>query len=162
MKVVLKGIDRLNKYLTMIMGVFLGIMSVVIIFQVFSRFFLGFPLPWSEELARFLMVYTVFLGAAIALRHQKLISIEIIAENVSKNSRRILKTLANVISIAFFLVVFVKGLQIMAKVDNQVSAALQIPMSIAYAALPIGAIFLIMNGLAVIIEMYVVEEGAEK
>ncbi|MDQ0338272.1 TRAP-type C4-dicarboxylate transport system permease small subunit [Caldalkalibacillus uzonensis] len=159
MRVVLRYIDIFNKYLTIIMGLFLGIMSVVIFFQVFSRFFLGLPLPWSEELARFLMIYTVFFGAAVALRHQKLIAIEVIAESVSKNTRRLIKTVANGIGIVFFIIVLIKGLEVMERVHNQVSAAMQLPMSVAYAAIPIGAVLLIINGIAVIIELYTVEEG---
>ncbi len=161
MSSVLKIIDQINKFLLILMGIFMGIMSVVIIFQVFSRFFLGFPLPWSEELARFLMIYTVFIGAALALRQQKLISIEVIAENISARARRILKTTANAIGIVFFIILFLKGIEVTSQVYGQVSAAMRLPMSYAYAALPLGAVFLTMNAVAVIIEMYTETEEVE-
>jgi TRAP-type C4-dicarboxylate transport system permease small subunit len=158
MPMVLKVIDRFNKYMTIFLGILLAIMSIIIIFQVFSRYLLGLPLPWSEELARYIMVYTVFFGAALALRYQKLIAVEVFAEKMSWKNRRILKTAVNLISIAFFLLLLVKGIEMMGKVHLQVSPALQLPMSIPYASIPIGAILLTINAIAVIIEMYTVPE----
>jgi TRAP-type C4-dicarboxylate transport system permease small subunit len=160
MPTVLQIIDRLNKYMTILLGILLAIMSIVIIFQVFSRYLLSLPLPWSEELSRYIMIYTVFFGAALALRYQKLIAVEVLAEKLSWKNRRILKTVVNLISIAFFILLLVKGIEMMTKVHLQISPALQLPMSIPYASIPIGAILLIMNAVAVIIEMYTVPEEA--
>ncbi|MGG1660522.1 TRAP transporter small permease [Brevibacillus sp. NRS-1366] len=152
---VLRLIDKLNHYLKILVGILLAIMSVIVIIQVFSRFMLSLPLSWSEELARYLMVYTVFLGVALALREQKLIGVEAVAERLSKRQRRRLKTTVNLVSIAFFLLLFIQGIKMLLKVHVQISASLGIPMSIPYAAIPIGSCLLIMNSIAVIIELFV-------
>lgn len=132
----------------------IGVLSV----QVLSRTLIGHSIPWSEELARFLMIYLVFIGAALALRKQQLIAIEFVAEKAKFNTRRFLKITSNVIGIVFFGVIFVQGLEVMARVQTQVSAALQLPMSVVYAALPIGAVLLTMNAIAVIIELGIASE----
>ena len=72
--------DRVNKLLYYFSGVLLISMSVIIIYQVFSRFVLEASLPWSEELTRYLMIWAVFIGASLALRNGALIGVEAIAE----------------------------------------------------------------------------------
>jgi len=43
-----------------------GTMTVVVLAGVFFRYVLEAPLPWSEELARYLMVWGASLGASVA------------------------------------------------------------------------------------------------
>nr|WP_249316785.1 TRAP transporter small permease [Bacillus sp. FJAT-50079] len=133
-------------------SIFIAIMAIVMILQVFSRFIFDLPLNWSEELARYLSIYAVFFGAAIALRYQQLIAVEALVDRVPETPRKILRIIVLVICIVFFALLFVKGIDMVERVNTQKSPAMQIPMSIPYAAVPIGAVLLIMNSLAVIIE----------
>ncbi|MBP1931662.1 TRAP transporter small permease [Ammoniphilus resinae] len=158
----LRVIDSFNKWLTILLGVVLGVMSVVIIFQVLSRYILGIPLPWSEELARYLMAYSIFVGAALALRKQQLIAVEFISERLSFNPRRVLKIVINLTGIILFAILFIKGIEMMEKVSTQLSAAMQIPMSIPYASIPIGAVLLTINAIAVIIELLLSKEAVKE
>ena len=162
MTALLRIIDIFNKWLTILLGVVLGVMSIVIIVQVLSRYIFGFPLPWSEELARYLMAYSIFVGAALALRHQQLIAVEFISERLSFGPRRILKIVINLIGILLFAILFIQGLAMMEKVSAQLSAAMQIPMSIPYASIPIGAILLTINAIAVIIELVLSKEEVKE
>ena len=150
---ILKAIDTVNKIVKYVIGFFLGIMVILIFFQVLFRFILPFSVPWLEELARYLMLYITFLAAAIALRHQQLISVEVLSEFLSQNNRRILKILVNVVCIVFFILLLQQGIKMLSNVATQQSPALQLPMSIPYAIIPMGALLLIMNGIAVIIEL---------
>lgn len=129
-------------------------MALIISLQIFSRALFDYSLSWSEELARYLSIYAVFLGAAVAIRSQKLISVEIIHQIIPTKVSRILKILVNIICIIFFLVLFTKGIEMIIQVQNQKSPALQISMAIPYAAIPIGSILLSINSLAVIFELF--------
>ncbi|MBS4208122.1 TRAP transporter small permease [Bacillus sp. FJAT-50079] len=152
MDLLLRGIDNLNKVIKILVSIFIAIMAIVMILQVFSRFIFDLPLNWSEELARYLSIYAVFFGAAIALRYQQLIAVEALVDRVPETPRKILRIIVLVICIVFFALLFVKGIDMVERVNTQKSPAMQIPMSIPYAAVPIGAVLLIMNSLAVIIE----------
>jgi len=158
----LRVIDSFNKWLTILLGVVLAVMSIVIIFQVLSRYIFGIPLPWSEELARYLMAYSIFVGAALALRKQQLIAVEFIAERLSFGPRRILKIVINIIGIMLYAILFMKGIEMMEKVSTQLSAAMQLPMSIPYASIPIGAVLLTINAVAVIIELLLSKEEVKE
>ncbi|WP_019120760.1 TRAP transporter small permease [Brevibacillus massiliensis] len=159
MTAIIRLIDSINRGILILLGVLLGIMSVIIIFQIFSRFFLGLPLSWSEELARIIMAYAVFMGAGLALRHQQMIAVEFLAERLPRQKRRILKMIIHVVAIIFFVLLLVKGLDMMEKVHTQRLAALQLPMSVAYASIPVGSVLLIMNAITVLLEMFSKKEG---
>jgi len=75
----------------------MGLMVVVILIQVFFRYGLNNALPWTEELARFMMLWMVSLMAPTAFRHGGLISIETL--------RRLLpKTVASLLNVVLLLV----------------------------------------------------------
>ncbi len=158
MKSILNVIDKMNKVVGILVGLMLAAMSVLILIQVFSRFLVDVPFPWTEEAARYLMVYTVFLGSSLALRNHKMIAIEIISEIVGKKLRKILKIVALLISIVFFVLLILEGANILGIVQNQASAAMGITMNIPYMAIPIGAFLMIVNAIAVIIELIINED----
>lgn len=158
MKVLMKGIDLLNKVVGIIVGSMLAVMSVLIIAQVICRFVLDYPLTWSEEAARYLMVYTVFLGAALALRNHRMIAIEIIAESVKPKVRKFLRILVMLITMAFLFILLFKSVDLIQIVARQKSPSLGLSMDIAYMAIPIGATLMIINAVAVIIEFWTHED----
>lgn len=153
MQQIVKMVDTLNKAVGFILALMLGVMSILIIAQVISRFLIHFPLTWSEELSRYLMVYIVFAGASLAMRHNKLISIELLPESLGFKKRKILIILVMILSIVFFGVLFFQGLTMLDHVNLQTSASLGISMAVPYAAIPIGAVLLALNSLALILEL---------
>ncbi|MBW7476105.1 TRAP transporter small permease [Paenibacillus oenotherae] len=153
MQTAMKCVDVLNKIVGYIVGIMLAVMSIIIIAQIVCRFVLEIPLTWSEEAARYLMVYTVFLGSSLALRHHRMIAIEILPEYLKPNVRKMLKVAIMLISIVFFIILLVQGIDMLEIVQRQVSAGIGISMDIPYMAIPIGALLMIINAIAVIIEL---------
>lgn len=149
---IVKGIDKMNKVLSIIIGLILIIMSIIIFYQVFSRFVIGNSLQWSEELARYLMVWGVFLGAALALRKHELIAVEGLSEILPAKVNRFLKYFVYVMCIVFSLLLITQGFKMVEGVISQTSPAMQISMAWAYSAIPIGGVFILINSIAVIVE----------
>lgn len=149
----IKGVDRLNKWVLYLIGILLLVMSVIIAYQVFSRFFLKTSLSWSEESARYLMAWLVFLGTAVALRKQALIGVEAVADAVSPSMRRILKSLVYLVCLAFGLFLFLKGIDMLDVVKNQKSPAMRISMTWVYAAVPVGGLLMALNSFVVFLEL---------
>jgi len=149
---VIKAIDAINRVVGIFIAAMLGVMSILIILQVISRFVINFPLTWSEELSRYLMIYIVFLGAGLAMRHNSLISIELLPESLTGNKRRVVIILVMIISIIFFAILFKQGIDILSMVKMQSSPGLQLSMAVPYASIPIGSFVLAINSLAVILD----------
>jgi TRAP-type C4-dicarboxylate transport system permease small subunit len=162
MQQVVKMVDALNKVVGIILALMLGVMSILVIVQVISRFVIHFPLTWSEELSRYLMAYTVFVGASLAMRHNKLISIELLPELLGGNKRKIVTIIALLISIVFFVILFKQGIDMLDRVKAQTSAGLGISMSIPYASIPVGSFLLVLNSVAAILDELTSKKEEEK
>ena len=162
MNKIIQFIDGINKVIRVVLAVNLGTMSLVIIAQVIFRYLFQHTFTWAEELSRYLMVLSVFLGAALALRTHSLIAVEVLAENISKAKKRILKILVYLLCLTFFVILLVVGISMVSDVSRQLSPALQIKMSIPYLAIPIGAAALILNSIAVLMELFMNKNTEKK
>ena len=154
-------IDTVNKIVLNLLGIFLAVMSLAIVFQVISRFLFKFPIPWSEELTRYLMVFCVFLGAGYAVRHGRLIGIEYVQQLLAKNGRKIISIFvySSIIFFLFFVALISKDMLLTVK--NQASPAMQISMIIPYSAIPIGAILGIFNAIAFIFDKIILADSTK-
>ena len=134
----------LNNFEEFIAVPLVGVMSAVIILQVFCRYVLRESLMWSEELARYLMVWVTFVGASIGVKRGAHVGVGILVTALPKNVQIIVKYLGIVISIIFCITVFVVSLGILQRqiTGRQISPAMRIPMWWAYAAVPAGTFFM--------------------
>lgn len=134
--------------------VMLAVMSVVIVVQVFARHFLSNALPWPEELARFLMIWIAMLGGSIAWRRGQHIGVTFLLERLPLYVANLLKKLW-LIAIAIFLISLIySGYEMAWFVRNQFSPALRISMFWGYAAIPTGALFILVQVLNTIIRHF--------
>ena len=131
-----KGLDTLVTAMMIVMGV-----SIVI--QVFARYVLNNPTGWSEELARYLFVWITMLGSAVVLNRGKHVEVGYIIERASPKVQKILGLVAQLGVFIFLSVLLVSGIGLTGVGHRQVSAAMEVPMSFMYAALPAGAFFMI-------------------
>lgn len=154
MSIIVKTVDQINKYLLYIIAVILIIMSLTIFSQVFSRFFLGASLSWSEELSRYLMAWLVFLGAAISIRKQSLIGVEAFVDLVSNNVKKYIKTFVYIVCLGFGVFLVLKGIDMLEIVATQKSPAMKVPMTWVYASIPFGGVLMAINSIVVIIELH--------
>jgi len=123
----------------------MGVLVLSITWQVTSRYFLRDPSSWTEELARFTLVWAGLLGAVYAYRTHAHVGIDILAEKLSGAGRRRLETLTALCVIAFAVPVIVVGgtnLVLITAELKQTSAALGIQMAWVYAVIPLSGILL--------------------
>jgi TRAP-type C4-dicarboxylate transport system permease small subunit len=127
-------------------------MTVIIIAQVFLRYLFLFSLSWSEEVARYLMIWASFLGASLAVKYGFHIGVEFVVNQIPEKRRKII-TMAAKLSMLFFLVFFtVGGFQVAWAVRDQDSPALLFSMFFAYVSAPVGGIFMIIHLLNSMVE----------
>lgn len=150
MQQIVKFVDSVNKIVGYVLALLMGTMAILVILQVLNRSIFHLPIHWSEELSRYLMIYVVFLGSSLAMRHNKLISIEVLPQMLSEAKRKILLLFIMLLSFVFFILMLVYGIQMIERVSAQSSAIMEISMAIPYASIPIGAIFLMLNTVAFI------------
>jgi len=146
-----KKVDQiLGKTLALIMG----IMVINVLWQVFTRFVLGNPSSFTDELARYLMIWVGVLGAAYISGRRMHVAIHLLPTKLNKEGQTKLKIIINCIIIAFCFFAFIFGglrLVYITFILDQYSPALQIPLAFVYTIIPISGLLIIFYKLSDII-----------
>lgn len=139
---------------------FFGIMVAAIFLQVVNRTILKVGLGWTEELARYCMIWMVMLGTEMGLRSGAQIAIDIFVKPFPLIVRRALGFVSRLVVVGFCGLVFWYSLQILkTQFDSgQITASLQLPMYIPYFAITFG-FFTIFIVQAVIFVMQVFKKN---
>lgn len=137
----------LDKILGISLVILMAIIVLTVLWQIFSRFILNSPSSYTEEIARYLLIWIGILGAAYASGQKEHLSINIIQEKLSPKNRKVLLICINILIIAFCLLALVIGggnLVYTNYVLGQNSAALHLPLAFVYMVLPISGILVII------------------
>jgi TRAP-type C4-dicarboxylate transport system permease small subunit len=122
----------------------MAIMVSTIVLQVVFRFVIGDPLAWSEELARYVLVWITFLGAAVAYRQGAHIVVEAVVGLLPRHTRLVLAWTAEALTTVALIGLLVYGLQITEVTSTVHATMLGMPMSWVYAAVPASATIMLL------------------
>jgi TRAP-type C4-dicarboxylate transport system permease small subunit len=137
-----------------LVGVLMAVMILDIFVQVVFRYALESSLSWSEELARYLFVWVIFVGASVAVRRGQHIALTAITGSLPEPFRSfatVLTLIAFIAFIAFLLLLTWACIPLIVNARFTVSSELEVPIAWVYAAAPIGSLISVLhlsNGLA--------------
>lgn len=159
MRSVLNVIDKFNKALEILVGLALAAMTALIFLQVlvrllFAKMGLQFSVPWTEELARYLMIWAVFIGAALVARRADALAVEAVVQAVPASIARAIKFAAHILALVFYGCVFVLGLQWASFGLSETAPVLGVDMVWVYSSMSVGAALTIVNALALLLEIW--------
>jgi TRAP-type C4-dicarboxylate transport system permease small subunit len=126
-------------------------MTVAIGLQVFCRYVLNAALVWPEEFARYAMVWVTCLAAGIAARQAAHVGVDSVVQRLPGPPRRGVVLAGRLLTLVFLGVMLVFGVVMVGRVTGQTSAALEISMTVPYAALPVGAALMLYEYLRLIV-----------
>ena len=154
---VLRAVDIMNKGLVKLCGLALVAMVLsvtlgILVRFVFSHMDIQIRASWTEEVSRYLMIWSVFVGAAVAARSGKLIGVEALVTYLPAIMGRSLKYIAHALSLVFYGVLCWVGLAWIEFGESQSSPVLQMPLTYLHASMTVGGVLLIINTLALILE----------
>lgn len=116
---------------------------VVLVFaQVMVRYLTYQPLAWSEEAARYAFIWLCLLGAVVAAQRGQHFVVDYAQRALPTKIYRITATLTQLLAAGFYALLATAGFRILSVVNLQQSPSLEIPMSIPYLAIPVGAFLL--------------------
>ena len=137
--------DKIDRFLGWTLVVIMSLMVVNVLWQVFSRFVLGDPSSYTEELARYLMIWVGVLGAAYVSGKNKHVAIDYFPTKFSEKNQIKVKVFVKWLIMIFAFFAFVIGgsrLVYITYVLEQLSPALQIPLAFVYLVIPISGILI--------------------
>lgn len=138
MKIIHKAWKVLDQAIAVLMAVCLGGMTLAIFAQVIFRYILKSPLSWSEELSRYLFVWVSFIGSVVAARRRQHVGVELLVNRFPPKAQALIRSLANLVTAAFFLIILYNVLKMWPKLMVQTTPALKLPMGYPYLGLAIG------------------------
>ena len=136
--------DKFEEVLSVIC---LAIMVILVFMQVICRYVLHAALPWSEEIARFLFLWIIWLGASYATKEKKHIRLDIIVSRLKGKVQIAVSAVAYIVWLAFMCILSVLSLQLTANIFNlgQISTAAAVPMWIPYGSVAAGSILCVFR-----------------
>jgi len=140
----------LNKLEKVIIVVLMAIMIINVSLGVFYRYVLNNSLSWTEEMARYLMIWFAFLGMSLALKEEMHVGINVIIDLLPDKIRLLFKMLGNLLVMVFLLFLLRYSINHLRIVRIQTSPALGIKMIWAYISVTVGTVLMILEALKLI------------
>lgn len=145
-----KVIDKIIEIMCILI---MGYMVLAVCWQVITRFILKNPSTLTEEILRYLLVWTTMVGGAYAYGRRKHLSINILTKKLPHSGQKILDIVIQAVIILFSVIVMIMGgMRLVSTTSNQISAALRLPMPYVYASVVVGGVLIIFYSLIFIIE----------
>ena len=127
---------------TKVCAFLLAFMCVMVALQVILRYVFNFSFVWSEELIRYLMIWMVMIGSALVQDKNEHVRIDFFPMLAGPRVRRVMETLFRLCTLAFLVILTIKGVKMVYFNRLFESSGLRISMLWASLAIPLGAILM--------------------
>lgn len=141
-------LDKIKEIVDYIMSTIcislVAILTVLVTYQVVTRYLFDSPSNISEILSRYLFIWLILFGGAYVFGSREHMSIEFIKNRFSKKIQIYLDMFSELTILVFALsIMFLGGFNASVKQMWQLDSALQLPMGIIYSSIPISGIIII-------------------
>ena len=145
----------LTKVLEFFLIVAVALLVLDVVWGVVTRYAFGQQATWTEELARFLLIWVTLLGAAVAFGQKGHLGVDYFVEKLHRDARRLMSIVSHLIVIFFAIAIFIYGgSQVVSNTlaMEQVTPSLGWKMGHVYLALPVSGVFILMFALSNLFE----------
>jgi TRAP-type C4-dicarboxylate transport system permease small subunit len=123
----------------------MSVMLVVIFAQVVSRYVFNWTPEWSEELARYLFVWVVFIGSALIMGESGHLAVQFVPNHFKGTAAgKFLEIVINLSGYVFILILLTQGAKMTRVMTFQMSPGMEIPMSWVYAVIPLSSALMLL------------------
>jgi TRAP-type C4-dicarboxylate transport system permease small subunit len=143
---IFKAIKRfIDVSLNILVIALLALLLIIVTTQILARYIFNHPLSWSEELARYIFIWIVFLGVAIAFRNNRHLRMELLSLIIPNVFRRIIAILVFWITNAFLVLLLIESKFIISITFSQSSPTLNLPMGFIYLSFVVSIGFMLVE-----------------
>ena len=138
------------------LAVLMAAMVLNVLWQVGTRFILRTPSSFTEEVARYLMIWAGMLGAAYATGRKAHLALDLLTGRLQGGARRASEGFIHAVVLAFAALVMVGGGGRLVWVQltlGQKSAALQLNVGLVYLAVPLAGAAIVLYSLAALLDL---------
>lgn len=149
----------LNKWVQTIVCSMGVAMAAIVAFQVFFRYVLNHSLFWSEELARFILVWLTFLGATVAYYHGAHPGMDGFIRQLPIRAQKGAEVLVHLVSLSLFAIMIINGVEFAWFVRIQITPALNLPKWLIMSVVPASGAVFTVHGLAFMVRAWAGGKG---
>jgi TRAP-type C4-dicarboxylate transport system permease small subunit len=145
----------LDKLVSWLLIVLMGAMVVNVSWQVISRYIFQNPSSFTDELARYMLVWLGTLGAAYVAGKNEHIAIDVLPNKLEGQARAKLMIFVHTLILLFALIAMVMGgsnLVYITYILEQKSATLQIPLAYIYGIIPVSGLIVMFYQIPLILD----------
>ncbi len=138
---------RINQKIGYLLIIIMALMVINVTWQVLSRYVVMSPSSFTDELARFLLIWLGLLGAAYVAGHNEHLAIDILPQKLAGKAKDKLMIFIHVIIISFAVPVMIFGgcnLVYITYILGQKSTTLQVPLAYVYTIIPISGLLILL------------------
>ncbi len=137
----------LDKILSVLCGVSFLAMVLLTCWQVFTRYILGNPSSWSEELVSYLFAWMALFGTSYVCSERGHMNIPILVDRFTGSTKKAFHIFSELVALVFAAVILVYGgVQITSLAMGQMTSSLGVAMGVFYVVLPLcGALNVIYS-----------------
>jgi TRAP-type C4-dicarboxylate transport system permease small subunit len=130
------------------LGIF-WLLGATVFYQFFTRYVLNDSASWTEEIARYLLIGTVFVGAAIGVAKNNHIQVDLLYRYLPQRAARALSIAVDVLRIAFLGAMVVLTAQMMHRLAGMQMTIIDLPMNLLYGTCLFGFVMMTLRSIAV-------------
>ncbi|MBQ7824986.1 MAG: TRAP transporter small permease [Clostridia bacterium] len=142
--------DALDKICSAAIVLMLGAMVIITGAQIICRTWFT-ALSWSDEVTRYLLIWSTFLGATVVYRHNGHISVTILQDAVKPKVAKALRVAVHAICFVLFAVLFYYSTLYCMKL-KKTATAMPIKMKWIYMCIPISMVMMMIHSLLMGVE----------
>ena len=139
-----KALDVLEKAIEIIMAVLIGAFTLLILVQVVSRYIFNNTVTWSEQAARYLFIWMVFLGMPILYRHGEHVGFTMVVERFPKKVQDIIGIIIHLLVLVFCVFWLIQAIKFCGQVSGKKMVGLGLPQIYVHACQPTCAVLMII------------------
>jgi TRAP-type C4-dicarboxylate transport system permease small subunit len=154
-------LNLLDSFLNRFLQALLLLITIAVTWQVFSRYVLGDPSSFTEELARFLLIWLTLLGCVFAYRHNSHLGLDMIYTQASTTQQKVMYYIIHLCVGTFALcVMMIGGYSLMNMTDQlgQASPVMGIDISWVYSVVPLSGLLIVIYALHAIFQPQAISE----
>jgi TRAP-type C4-dicarboxylate transport system permease small subunit len=122
-------------------------LGLTVFYQFFTRYVLNDSASWTEEIARYLLIGTVFVGASIGVARNNHIQVDLLYRYLPAGLSRWMSRGVDLLRLAFFATMSVLTLQMMGKMGSYQMTIIDLPMNIVYGVCLFGFVAMTLRSL---------------
>lgn len=144
----------LAKITLFVVIVLTGVLVVTVLTGVFFRYIVRSSLSWTEELARYLMIWAALLAVSVGIKDKEHVGIQLLIRQFPPPVTKIITAVVYLITLIFLYVLTTKGYQVAVKGQRQIALALNISMYWPLMSIPVSGALAIIQQLIQLIMIF--------